>query len=488
MRATVKPWTPPRDAAPAAHGPSVAKATVWEPVPSPLLDRRDPLPSARKLVADRYTSQGLTTLHHYRGVFYRWNGSCYQPADRDAVQAVVWSYLEHALHLTEEGTKPFQPNRARVGDVVAALEAACNMPAHIEAPTWLANADDLPPASEFLALENGILHLPSGELLPATSNFFSLNSAGALFDPDAPHPKEWLRFLHQIWPDDPQSIEVLQDIFGLLLSPDTSHQKIFLIVGPKRSGKGTIARVLTALLGQQSVASPTLASLATNFGLAPLIGKTLAIIGDARLSSRADQAAIAERLLSISGEDSLTVDRKFLPAWTGQLGVRFVVLTNELPRLADASGALASRFVVLTMENSFLGREDRGLGNRLNAESSGILNWALEGYRRLRKRGYLDQPESAKDALGELETLGSPVAAFVKESCVVAPGQQCEAGHLFRRWQEWCSLNGRKEAGTAQTFGRDLRAVLPGLRVRNLREHGGRSRFYDGVSPATCGQ
>jgi putative DNA primase/helicase len=87
---------------------------------------------------------------------------------------------------------------------------------------------------------------------------------------------------------------------------------------PRRSGKGTIARVLTALLGRDSVVSPTLASLQTPFGLAPLIGKPLAIISDARLGSRSDQAAITERLLSISGEDGLTIDRKFMPSWTGR--------------------------------------------------------------------------------------------------------------------------------------------------------------------------
>ena len=123
---------------------------------------------------------------------------------------------------------------------------------------------------------------------------------------------------------------------------------------------------------------PDIMGLATNFGIAPLIGKSLAIIGDARLSSRADQAAITERLLSISGEDNLTIDRKFLPAWTGRLGVRFLIMTNELPRLADASGALASRFIVLMMQNSFYGREDRGLKNRLLIELPGILNWALQ--------------------------------------------------------------------------------------------------------------
>ena len=40
--------------------------------------------------------------------------------------------------------------------------------------------------------------------------------------------------------------------------------------------KGTIGRVLTALLGKENIAAPTLTSLTSNFGLQPLLGKLAA--------------------------------------------------------------------------------------------------------------------------------------------------------------------------------------------------------------------
>ena len=46
------------------------------------------------------------------------------------------------------------------------------------------------------------------------------------------------------------------------------------------------------------------------------------------------------------------------PIPRGTLPTRFLLLSNELPELADASGAMASRFIVLTLRNSFYGRED----------------------------------------------------------------------------------------------------------------------------------
>src|SRR6202023_1762170 len=157
---------------------------------------------------------------------------------------------------------------------------------------------------------------------------------------------------------------------------NTDQQKGFLLVWHKRSGKGTIARGLCRLIDVATSFAPTLAGIGTNFGLALLIGRRVAIVSDARLGSRADQPAIAERLLSITGEDAITVDRKYLPAWTGQLQTRFIILSNELPRLTDSSGALASRFIVLLLTKSFYGCEDLTLTDKLLAEIPGVFNWA----------------------------------------------------------------------------------------------------------------
>ena len=110
-------------------------------------------------------------------------------------------------------------------------------------PCWLEG--DGPPPREIVACKNGLLHLPTGQLLGHTPRFFTLNAVDIDFDPAAANPDRWLRFLDDVWPGDAESISTLQEIVGYLLIPDTSQQKLFLLVGPPRSGKGTIARVVT---------------------------------------------------------------------------------------------------------------------------------------------------------------------------------------------------------------------------------------------------
>jgi putative DNA primase/helicase len=455
----------------------------------PLLDPKDPMPTARQLVALHFTSADHRTLHRTNGDFLRWKGTHYERAADEDIRAEVWKFLENADRLVDKAGNqarvPFQPTTTRAGDVFNALAAVTNVNSHRTPPAWLPGAlADMPPALELLPCTNGLLHIPSRRLYPLTPTFLGLNALPYAYDAAAGgEPGEWTKFLRSVWSLDLQTIEALQEWFGYVLTADTSYQKILLIVGPKRSGKGTIARVLTALLGKENVAGPTLNSLADRFGLEPLIDKQLAIIADARLGSQANQSAITERLLSISGEDGLSVDRKYRTAWFGRLRSRCMLLTNELPRLTDASGALASRCLVLQCRESFYGRENHGLEPRLLAELPAILNWSLAGLSRLQARGRFVQPASAIDAIREIEDLASPIGVFLRDCCEIGPARQIECTALFSRWSAWCRANGRDHPGTAITFGRDLRAAVPQPTTPQVRlPDGSRPRFYQGLS------
>ena len=447
-----------------------------------VLSAAAPLDSAREFVGGRYMAGQMRTLRHQADAFYIWTGSCYREMKKEEIRAELYQFLDEAYCKTKDGTlAPFNPNKAKVGNVLEALAAEAQLSLTIRSPAWLEDAAQ-PAAAEIMACRNGLLHLPERRLYPHSATFFNLNAVGYDYDISAKPPAEWLRFLRALWPRDEEAIATLQEMFGLLLTGDTRQQKAFLIVGPKRSGKGTIARLLTALLGPDNVAGPTLSGLGQNFGLAPLIGRPLAIISDARLSGRADQQIIAERLLAITGEDALTIDRKYQGAWTGRLPTRFLILTNELPRLADASGALTGRLVVLTLRQSFYGNEDQGLTERLLTERPAILNWAMAGRDRLAARGHFIQPASSRQAIEALEDLGSPIGAFLRARCVVDAGRCVECSRLFDAWKGWCEHQGRDNVGTVQGFGRDLRAAVPGLDVTQPRcDDGTRARYYQGL-------
>jgi putative DNA primase/helicase len=453
------------------------------PASGPLiLDPGAPLICARAFVGARYTTNNMCTLAHQGALFYAWEQTHYVEVGAEVIRAGAYAFFDKAFRPVKGGVEPFEPNKNKVANILEATAAETQLPASIRQPAWLDTAPH-PPATEIVSCTNGLVHLPTRALLPHTPAFFTVNALTYDYQPDAPVPAQWLAFLKTLWPKDQDVVDILQEIFGLLLTSDTSFQKIFMLVGPKRSGKGTIGRILGLLLGLANVCSPTLSSLAERFGMAPLINRRLAIIADARLSGRSDQSIVVERLLSVSGEDAHTIDRKHILPWSGKLDTRFLVLTNELPRFSDASGALASRFITIILTVSFYGREDHGLFAKLATELPGILNWAIVGLDRLRKRGYFIPPKSSEQAQRDLEDLASPIGAFIRQRCEVGPGKRIACSKLFDGWMVWCRDNHRQHHGDLQRFGRDLHAAIAGLTISHPRnQHGKPVGHYEGIN------
>jgi P4 family phage/plasmid primase-like protien len=376
-----------------------------------------------------------------------------------------------------EAALPKPPHRAKRPDAEAVTpgKVAAVMQQLEGLPECQVEESDEP----LIALTNGLLDLRTREMRPHTAKFFSTLCLPFPYDPSAKCPR-WLSFLESLWGNDKQSVATLQDWFGLVLLRDTSLQKMLLLVGPKRSGKGTIARTLTALLGKENVGSPTMSQMAGNFGIAALVGKSLGIIPDARLDGRTSQAVI-ERLLSISGEDRLDIDRKYRDVLSSvRLRTLLMVLSNEIPRFPDESGALASRFIVLQSTESFSGREDTGLEEALGKELPGIFNWALVGMERVAETGKLVQPESALGAVRDLHSAGSPVETFARDIGLVA-GDQLRIGidELFAKYAAWCGQNEIRYVGSKISFGRNIRTVFPKIKEGKLAKGG--ARCYVGI-------
>ncbi len=439
----------------------------------------NPMAVAREFVSSHYSEPaGAELLRHWRGNLYAYEGTCWPDVEDRRVRAELYRFLDRAVYEKGDRLVAWEPTSSKVRNVVDAMQSLVHIDAATTSPAWLGEQQE--PAHDYVAMRNGLLHLPTRAMIEHTPEFFSQHALPFDHDPDAPEPARWLKFLRELWPDDPSSISVLAEVMGYVIAGGTGQHKLFLAVGPKRSGKGTIGRVLGGLLGIHNVAAPTLSSLSTNFGLSPLIGKPLAVISDARLT-RINGLVAVERLLSISGEDAITIDRKYREPWTGCLPTRFLILTNEIPRFDDSSGALPSRFVVLVMTNSFYGSEDPLLTEKLLEESSGILNWCLQGLDRLQARGHFVQPASANEALRQLEDLTSPVGAFVRDRCTIGAGLEAAKDELYGEWRDWCEAEGWSRPSSKSVFCRDLRAAFPLIRERRPRDGSERHRAFVGV-------
>lgn len=454
-----------------------------------VLSPRQTLPTAEAYVRGFHSHADGPTLIAHAAVLHEWRDGRYVPVEDGTVRSRLHPWLHGALKplLADDGTiadlVDFDSNPTSVEAALSTIRSHVHLTAETAAPSWLRQRDDRPPPSEILPCRSHLLHVPSRTRLAATPDLFAFNALGFDFDEHAESPEQWLAFLHQLLGDDPEAFQLLQEWFGYALVADTSQQKMLMLVGPPRSGKGVIGRVLRELVGPGNVAGPTTGGLAGPFGLQPLIGKSLAIVSDARFQGR-DVPVLAERLLCISGEDAISVPRKYLPDVTLKLPTRFVFLTNEVPHLADTSGALPSRFLLIRLRHSFLGDEATDLSARLLGELPGILLWSLHGLDRLRSRGRFVQPGSGQDDVGDLERLASPMKSFVADCCIIEAGLRLGVAEAFAAWRQWCSRQSLPCEDSVQEFAKQLRAVVPTLRCRKST---GDLRVYQGMGLRTGG-
>ncbi|MET7902058.1 phage/plasmid primase, P4 family [Streptomyces sp. NPDC005355] len=445
-----------------------------------------PVKVARRIIDEMWTVNGHRTLHRWRGSWVKWTGAHWREIEHQSVSADIQNRLESAVY--EEGRdedgKPkllgWDPNSAKISDVANMVKNINLMDKDIESGDWL----DGRTAGRVVAFQNGLLDIKTRRMSPATPVYFNTTSLPYDYEETDEPPVEWLKFLDSVLPGDADAIRVIQEWFGYVISGRTDLQKLLLMVGQTRSGKGTIEKVLSALLGgKQNVAGMTMSAFTTNFGMSPMIGKTLAVVGDARTPKR-DREMIVERFLAVTGEDPLTIDRKNRDPYDGKVGARLMLMSNETLSLPDPSGALPNRFICVTFTQSFLGREDLGLLDRLLTEIPAILRWSLDGLDRLTKQGRFTEPASSSDVRGEMNANASKVKEFAEDKCEFGADKQIPVQDLFDEYKAWC-INRGFSAGSIETFGTQFSAAYRGKFTKSRPTvNGRRMQVYKGVTLA----
>lgn len=448
------------------------------------VNAEDQLALARLVIEER-----APHLVHTSNSWLDWKGTHYGELEPKAMRRMVYQLLARCIDA--ETGEPLFPNEVMVNRVLDALVSESLKEKDLyQPPTWLWHEEGDKPAHEYLPCANVLLHLPTGETQPLTPRLFTYTALDFEYWPPefCDEPREWLYLLNTMWPNEPDSIEALQEVMGYFLTADTVHQNIFILVGPPRAGKGVVGRVIKTMLGgSRNVASPSVKSVAGQFGKAALIGKALWMVPELRIGRNTDITELISVLLSISGRDSVGVERKHQENWDGQLDARVFMMTNRMLQLPDESGALMRRLFTLVTEHSQKpGTEDLTLADRIiDNEMPAILNWAIEGWRRLKARGRFKLPESGRLLNLRTAAYTASVQTFLAECCDIGDGKAIPTALLHQAYEAWNEHNDIGRSYTDSQFGRDLPSAS-GFRVKRTRprvgDHGQQVPHYDRVA------
>jgi putative DNA primase/helicase len=179
----------------------------------------------------------------------------------------------------------------------------------------------------------------------------------------------------------------MQEWIGYCLYARYQIHKAMILLGPGANGKSTLINLIDRFLGEQNKTSITLQALCSNrFAAATLDGKLVNLCAD--IPNKAlDQTGMFKMLV---GADSIPAERKFKDAYTFKNNAKLMFSTNEIPKTKDDTLAYFRRWVIINCNNYFppVKANTRILDYICTSnEFSGLLNWALQGLKRLLEKG-----------------------------------------------------------------------------------------------------
>ena len=296
----------------------------------------------------------------------------------------------------------------------------------------------LPVHQDRIHCSNGTLWL-DGRF--TTDRAFCINRLPVRYNPDAPKPVLWLRFLRDLL--EPEDILTLQEYVGYCLIPSNKGQKMLMITGRGGEGKSRIGLVLRSLLGD-NMNTGSISKVETNpFARADLEHQLLMVDDDMKLEALPQTNHLKA---IITAELPLDLERKGRQSYQGRLYVRFMGFGNgAIQSLYDRSVGFFRRQIILTVREKDVNRvDDPFIAEKMCTEAEGILLWALDGLRRLLANNYrFTLSQKAQENMRDAVVEGNNVVDFLESEGYIRFQADCEASsqRLYAVYRQWCEDN-----------------------------------------------
>lgn len=293
-----------------------------------------------------------------------------------------------------------------------------------------------------LNLRNGTIDLKTGILRKAQRKDHITKIAPVTYNPTAEAPT-WGSFLARILPD-PGVRAFVRRAAGIALTGDVSEQVLYFAHGSGANGKSTFLGALQGLLGgDYAMQAPSDLLLATRershpTEVADLFGKRLVVCTELGAGRSWNEALLKH----LTGGDRIRARRMREDFWEFAPTHKLWIAANHKPTVRGNDHAFWRRMMLIPFTVTVPEEEqDPHLPEKLKAEASGVLRWALEGLRDWLEVG-LDPPEAVLAAVREYRDSQDTIGIFLAEECIEGPQFRVQSSTLFRAFQKWAEDRG----------------------------------------------
>jgi len=264
----------------------------------------------------------------------------------------------------------------------------------------------------YINLKNGLLETDTYTLLPHTPTYFSTSQIPFNYDTEQKCP-EFLKFIDKVTNNKSEIAQMIQEMYGYLLSDGNRRHKVFYLYGDTaRNGKSTCAKIACGLIGNSNVSSLSLEQIAKESSamMMTIVGKQINFTDE--LSTKFIESS---KLTAMSSESLIEINPKYKSPFMYKVKAKFLVCCNDLPRFSDNQG-MKHRMLTIPF-NVHIKEEQRILDYDqilLEKEGAGILNWAIEGAKLLKKNGVFFVSNESKEDMNENAMGSNSVYAFLE--------------------------------------------------------------------------
>ena len=294
---------------------------------------------------------------------------------------------------------------------------------------------------EWLAVDNGLIDPKTLAIVGFTPEIVTRIKLNVAYD-DKAECTGWLKFIGECKSDP----VLLQEAGGYSLLPGYPWQKAIMLLGGGGQGKSVFLRVLAEIMNTANVSAASLQTLVDNrFGTNSLYGKLANMAGDIPDMALSNTAIFK----GLTGDDRIRAEEKGKPAYEFWNRAKLLFSANALPPTKDKSGGYFRRWVLVDFNRQMVENPNPRLAAELLAEKSGILNWMLEGARRLDKAGFTytsDPEEMAKRYIERSE----PVTLFLGECCAEDFDGFESVKSLHAVYNAWMRRNHKKKMSSRE--------------------------------------
>lgn len=397
-------------------------------------------------------------IRYYRQEFYLYRDGKYLTVDDDVVRSEINTWLVNSGRKHRAGTNVVN----QVIDVIKTKPVFVDP--HLEMPL-LISASGFQSATYLLPLRSGLLDMQKFvddgaiEIKPHTPDFFCRYRLGFDYDPNAKCPT-YDKIADAAFSGDKEKRELWEEVMGIHLYQGRPLEHFFVLQGEGANGKSVLVTILTALLGESNVSGvPLQAFQSGRFALSGTYGKLANIVSDQHEITSIDEGMLKQYV----SRELMSFERKFKNSFDAKPTCYLTLCTNTMPRFQDKTDGIWRRVVLFEFTNQIPYSEQNTNYKRIefweeSGELAGIFNLALNGLRRVLKRGGLSRVKTMEESKAAYRRDGDTVATFAEE-CVKSESTRTPSDQLYSAYRNLCFQSGMKPL-SKQNFARRLKIEM----------------------------